>query len=147
MPTMNRLLPALALSMLMLLPCAPAQAQSAPAASASEAPFVIEHTYWLRPGRSAQFIALFKKTRLPALQAELKAGRLLSIRMSQPQLSGGKDQWNYRVTLAWKDRAAALQFASQEKPADGSSRAAMEEQLREELVVDRSDVLVIEQSL
>lgn len=120
-----------------------AHAQSASSALGDSA-FVVEHTYWLRPGRSEQFIALFKKTMLPKLQAEQKTGRLRSIRLAQPQLSSGKDQWNYRVTLVWKDRASALQFAADRRTSD-NQRTAMEEQLREELVIDRTDTLVIEQ--
>ncbi|MDO5609546.1 MAG: hypothetical protein Q4G62_01980 [Pseudomonadota bacterium] len=136
---MKRLLLCLAL----LLPLADrAHAQSA-TSRAGDSVFVVEHTYWLRPGRSEQFIALFKKTMLPKLQAEQKAGRLHAIRLAQPQLSSGKDQWNYRVTLVWKDRASALQFTSERKTSD-NTRIAMEEQLREELVVDRTDTLVIE---
>lgn len=137
---MKRLLLCLAL----LLPLAD-QAHAQPSTSrAGDSVFVVEHTYWLRPGRSEQFIALFKKTMLPKLQAEQKAGRLHAIRLAQPQLSSGKDQWNYRVTLVWKDRASALQFTSERKTSD-NTRIAMEEQLREELVVDRTDTLVIEQ--
>ncbi|MDO4709658.1 MAG: hypothetical protein Q4B94_07645 [Pseudomonadota bacterium] len=121
---------------------APAAAQQAE----SETPFVVEHTYWLKPGRHEQFIALFKKTRLPLLEAERQAGRLLSIRMAQPQLLQGREQWDFRLTLAWKDHASAQQFsASQRNPEPaGNSRRAMEEQLRDELVIERKDILLTE---
>ncbi|RMH93537.1 hypothetical protein EBB59_04655 [Lysobacter pythonis] len=136
---MKRLLPCLALALPALaIPATPF------AQTVAEIPFVVEQTYWIKPGRNGQFIALFKKTRLPTLQAELASGRLSSLRLTQPQLSANKDQWSFRVTQTWKNRASALEFAAREKPAD-SHRRAMEEQLREELVTDRSEVLVVEQ--
>ena len=117
-----------------------------PGLSLASTPFVVEQTYWLKHGRTDQFISLFKKTRLPALQAEAQAGRLLLIRMAQPQLMSDKDQWDFRITLAWKDRESALQFSARQ-PNHESQRRAMEEQLREELVLERNEVLVIEESL
>ncbi|MGY0503804.1 hypothetical protein [Luteimonas sp. e5] len=121
-----------------LLP-APARAD----AEAGSMPFVVEQTFWTRPGRAEQFIALYRKTRLPVLQAQKRAGHLLAIRLAQPQLAAGKDQWDFRVTLTWKDRDAALRFAAEEA---GAGRQAVEEHLREELVQERSEVLVLEYS-
>ncbi len=112
----------------------------------AEPPFLVEHTWWLKPGRSGQFISLFKKTRLPALQAELAAGRLLGIRMTQPQLHGNRDQWDFRLTLSWRDRASALHFVQTQKPTE-NQRQSMEEQLRDEMVLDHSEVLLLEESL
>lgn len=122
---------------------APATAQQA------QTPFVVEHTYWLKPGRHEQFIALFKKTRLPLLHAERQAGRLISIRMAQPQLVQGREQWDFRLTLTWKDHASAQQFnASQSNPELVSNhRRAMEEQLRDELVIEHNDTLLVETQL
>ena len=115
----------------------------------AQTPFVVEHTYWLKPGRHEQFIALFKKTRLPLLHAERQAGRLISIRMAQPQLVQGREQWDFRLTLTWKDHASAQQFtASQSSPEPASNhRRAMEEQLRDELIVERNDILLSEEML
>ncbi|PJK08850.1 hypothetical protein CO614_10235 [Lysobacteraceae bacterium NML120232] len=133
--------------MLTALLLAPLAASAA--AQQTAAPFVVEHTYWLKPGRTEQFISLFKKTRLPALEAERQAGRLLSIRMAQPQLSHGKEQWDFRLTLTWQDHASALQFSNRQHAPEPPSnhRRAMEEQLRDELVVERSDALIIEEAL
>ncbi|PJK07572.1 hypothetical protein CO610_07900 [Lysobacteraceae bacterium NML95-0200] len=119
------------------------------AAQQAETPFVVEQTYWLKPGRTEQFIALFKKTRLPLLEAERQAGRLLSIRIAQPQLLQGREQWDFRLTLTWKDHASAQQFsASQRNPEPaGTPRRAMEEQLRDELVIERNDTLLSEEML
>lgn len=123
---------------------------AAPAAAQQTAtPFVVEHSYWLKPGRSEQFIALFKKTRLPLLQAERQAGRLLSIRMAQPQLMHGHEQWDFRLTLTWKDHASAQQFSASQSRTEttGNHRRAMEEQLRDELVIERNDALLSEETL
>lgn len=119
------------------------------AASAQHArPFVMEHTYRVRPGKTAQFIALFKKNRLPVLQAEKARGRIQWIRMSQPRTSAGNEQWDFRVTVAWRDMQSAWDHEELARPANGSGRdgqrLSIEDSLSEELIVERTDVLVEE---
>lgn len=121
-------------------------AHATPRNDTPAAAFVVEETFWLKPGRREQFISLFRKTRLPALQRALDSGQLLSLRLAQPQLQSGKEQWDYRLTLAWKDQAAALAHQQHEQAGE-SLRENLEIQLREELVLDRSEVLLQEETL
>lgn len=145
---MSRLALSLAALLLLLPQPSTANGRSEPSAATgpAAASFQVEHTWWIKPGRSGQFIALFKKTRLPALQAEQAAGRLLGIRMSQPQLQGSREQWDFRLTLIWRDQASALAFSQTQRPAD-NHRQSMEAQLRDEMIADYNEVLVIEESL
>jgi hypothetical protein len=110
--------------------------------------FVMEHTFWIKPGKTSQFIALFRKNGLPALQEEKAKGRVLWIRMAQPRTSAGNDQWDFRVTVGWRDAQSAWNHADAERSANGKGRdgqrQAIEEALIEELIVERTDVLVQE---
>ena len=130
--------------MLMLAPLlAGAQQGSAPQGSA----FVMEHTFWIKPGRTSQFIALFKKNRLPGLLAEQAKGRILWIRMAQPRTSAGNDQWDFRITLGWRDAQTAWDLEDAARSVSNSrdgSRQTIEETLSEELIVERTDVPVQE---
>ncbi len=113
-------------------------------------PFVMEHTFWVRPGKTSQFIALFSKNKLPALQAEKAKGRILWIRMTQPRTSAGNEQWDFRVTVGWRDVQSAWDHDELTRSANGSGRDAqrlsIEDSLSEELIVERTDVLVQESS-
>ncbi len=119
------------------------------AASAQQGrPFVMEHTFWVKPGKTSQFIAMFKKNKLPALQAEVAKGRILWIRMTQPRTSAGNEQWDFRVTVGWRDVQSAWEHEEAARPANGNGRDAqrlsIEDTLSEELIVERTDVLVQE---
>lgn len=111
-------------------------------------PFVMEHTFWVRPGKTHQFIALFKKNKLPALQAEKAKGRILWIRTTQPRTSAGNEQWDFRVTVGWRDVQYAWDHDELARPANGTGRdgqrQSIEDTLSEELIVERTDVLVQE---
>ena len=107
----------------------------------------MEHTFWVRPGKTSQFIALFKKNKLPALQAEKAKGRILWIRMTQPRTSAGNEQWDFRVTVGWRDVQSAWDHEELARSANGNGRDArlsIEDTLSEELIVERTDVLVQE---
>lgn len=110
--------------------------------------FVMEHTYWIKPGKTSQFIALFRKNRLPGLQAERDKGRVLWFRMAQPRSSAGNDQWDFRVTVGWRDVQSAWEHADSSRAANGNGRQAprqaIEDALIDELIVERTDVLVQE---
>ncbi|MGH8062558.1 MAG: hypothetical protein ACREO7_11180, partial [Pseudoxanthomonas sp.] len=81
---------------LVLLPLG-AIAQQSPAAPT---PFVVEQTYWIKPGKELQFISLFEKNRVPLLQAKAKEGSVLWMRLSRPQFNAANEQWDLRVTVA-----------------------------------------------
>lgn len=131
------------LSLLMLLaPLVPMAASAG-----QDRTFVMEHTFWVRPGKTSQFIALFKKNKLPALQAEKAKGRILWIRMTQPRTSAGNEQWDFRVTVGWRDVQSAWDHEELARSANGNGRDArlsIEDTLSEELIVERTDVLVQE---
>ncbi|MEP6907838.1 MAG: hypothetical protein ABI858_07665 [Pseudoxanthomonas sp.] len=112
----------------------------------TRAPFVVEQTYWIKPGKALQFIALFEKNRVPLLNAKIKAGQLLWMRLSRPQFNAVNEQWDLRVTVAWRDADSALERISQARAplTKDAQRMALEQQIMEELIVERTDVPVQE---
>ena len=136
-----RFLTVLVLS-LALLPLG-AIAQQGPAA---RAPFVVEQTYWIKPGKESQFISMFEKNRVPLLQAKMKAGDVVWMRLARPQFNAVNEQWDLRVTVAWRDAGSAMEQVSRAKAqvARDTQRLAMEQQIMDELVVERTDVPVQE---
>lgn len=113
---------------------------------ATRAPFVVEQTYWIKPGKESQFISLFEKNRVPLLQAKVKEGSVLWMRLARPQFNAANEQWDLRVTVAWRDADSAMERISKAKaqPAKDTPRLAMEQQIMEELVVEHTDVPVQE---
>lgn len=113
-----------------------AVAQQDPAAPA---PFVVEQTYWIKPGKELQFITLFEKSRAPLLRANVKEGRALWVRFTRPRFNAAKDQWDLRITIAWRDADSAIEPVPQAK-----TQLTTEQQIIEELIVERTEVLVQE---
>ncbi len=122
----------------------------APATLATEPPpgFVVERSLWIKPGRSQQFIGLFKRTELARLDALVRDGSVLWYRTSRPLLGNGRDQWDYRITIAWRDAAAAASHPDFMSPTGaarkGESALSMEQTLLIELVNDYRDTWVQE---
>ena len=114
--------------------------------SAARVPFVVERTYWIRPGKELQFIAMFEKNRVPLLRAKMKEGEVLWMRLSRPQFNASNEQWDLRITIAWRDADSAIERVSlaSAQQAKDTQRLAMEEQIMGELVVDRTDIPVQE---
>lgn len=107
--------------------------------SGARAPFVVEQTYWIKPGKELQFIGLFEKSRAPLLRAKIKEGRILWVRLSRPHFNAINEQWDLRVTVAWRDADSAMERIPQAK-----AQLAMEQQIMEELIVEHTDVPVQE---
>jgi hypothetical protein len=130
--------------LLMLAPfIAAAQQGSTPLGNA----FVMEHTFWIKPGKTSQFIALFKKNRLPGLLAEQAKGRIVWIRMTQPRTSSGNAQWDFRVTIGWRDSQTAWDMEDAARAVSNNRdgpRQTIEEALSEELIIERTDIPVKE---
>ena len=127
-------------------------AASAQRNAAVDAPFVLEHSYWLQRGESERFVALFKKNKLPLLKRELAEGRILWIRISRPRLSSNAaSQPDVRLTIAWRNSVVAWddvdpsRFVRSMFPNEMQWRA--EEAERESLVISRADVPIQEQSI
>ena len=116
-----------------------AVAQQEPVAPA---PFVVEQTYWIKPGKELQFLGLFEKTQVPLLHAKLKDGRALWVRLSKPAFNAANDQWDLRVTVAWRDPGSAMGQMPQAK-----TQLTVEQQIMEELIVEHTDVPVQQWSL
>ena len=114
-------------------------AQQAPAA---HPPFVVEQTYWIKPGKELQFIGLFEKNRVPLLRAKIKDGRMLWVRFSRPAFNATNEQWDLRVTVAWRDAESAMEPITQTK-----TQLTTEQQIIEELIVQRTDVPIQEWSV
>ena len=110
--------------------------------SGARAPFVVEQTYWIKPGKELQFLGLFEKTQAPLLRARIKEGRVLWVRLSRPNFNATNEQWDLRVTVAWRDADSAMGRISQAK-----APLALEQQLMEELIVEHTDVPVQEWSV
>ena len=117
--------------------------------AAANAPFVVEQTYWIKPGKELQFLELFEKNRVPLLRARVKEGHILWMRLSRPPFNANNLQWDLRLTVAWRDANVALQRASLAKAqmAKDAQRLSMEQQIMEELIVERTEVPVQEWSV
>jgi hypothetical protein len=144
-----RFIPALVIPALMLALVLMPSAAIAQQDPATRAPFVVEQTYWIKPGKELQFISLFEKNQVPLLQARIKQGSALWMRLSRPQFNAVNDQWDLRVSVAWRDADNALEQVSRAKsqPGRDTQRLALEQQMMEELIVERTDVPVQEWSV
>jgi hypothetical protein len=72
-----------------------------------------------RPGVALRH--LFRKNHWPVLRAQLESGRLLAVTASRPRYHAAEEgRWDYRVTIVFKDVAAAF---------DGSEEEALKRQL------------------
>lgn len=107
--------------------------------TAARAPFVVEQTYWIKPGKELQFIGLFEKNRAPLLRAKIKEGRILWVRLSKPRFNAANEQWDLRVIIGWRDADSAIEPVAQTK-----AQLTTEQQIIEELIVERTDVPVQE---
>ncbi len=110
--------------------------------SAARAPFVVEQTYWIKPGKELRFIGLFERNRLPLLRTKINEGRVLWVRLSRPHFNAINEQWDLRVTVAWRDADSAMEPISQAK-----AQLTTEQQIMEELIVEHTDVPVQEWNL
>ena len=107
--------------------------------SPARSPFVVEQTYWIKSGKELQFIGLFEKNRAPLLRAKIKDGRVLWARLSRPRFNAANEQWDLRVTIAWRDADSAIEPIAQAK-----TQLTTEQQIIEELIVARTDIPIQE---
>ena len=121
-----------------------AAAQQKPVADG--APFVVEQTYWIKPGKELQFIELFEKNRVPLLRARVKEGHILWMRLSKPQFNAVNEQWDLRLTVAWRSADNAMDRIALAKTqmAKDTQRMSMEQQIMDELILARTEVPVQE---
>ncbi len=117
---------------------APVYAQTA---TSTQDPFVVERTMWVQPRRMVQFMTLFDRVERPKLEALRKDGRVLWYRIAQPLMASENDEWDLRVTIAWRDpETAAQKFDARAV----KGRVDTESALLEELIVDQRETWVRE---
>ena len=127
-----------ALGLTTLVPPAAFAQRNAPV----DAPFVLEHSYWLQVGETEHFVTLFNKNKLPLLKRELAEGRILWMRISRPRLrSNAASQPDLRLTIAWRNSVVAWDDADPSRFVPSlfkdQKRWRAEEAERERLVVSR----------
>ena len=143
--------------MKLLVVCAVVLALVSPTAASTQrnaavdAPFILEHSYWLQRGEAGRFVTLFNKNKLPLLQRELAEGRILWMRLARPRLSShASSQPDVRLTIAWRNSVVAWddvdpsRFVKTMFPDE--KRWRTEEAEREKLVISRADVPIQEQT-
>jgi hypothetical protein len=82
---------------------------------ASDKPFVAEYYYTARWGHADEFIQLFKKNHWPVLKKQIETGRILKVTAVKPRYHATEDgRWDYRVTIVFKDVAAAHDASTEE---------------------------------
>ena len=120
----------------------------APQARANEEPFVADYYYKAKWGYADEFIRLFKKNHFPILKKQIETGRILSVTAARPRYHATEEgRWDYRVTIVFKNMAAASDQASEEPiikqlyPDQETFRR--EEQRRFEILIAHWDVPVL----
>src|SRR5713226_1873308 len=89
----------------------PTQGQSK---SGDEA-FVADYYYKAKWGYADEFIRLFKKNHYPVLKKQIETGRILQVTAVKPRYHATEDgRWDYRVTIVFKNVAAAHDPSSEE---------------------------------
>lgn len=138
----KRWLPALVLGLVAVHAEVHAQAApGTPVATAREA-FVVERTVWIRPGRTAQYMALFDRVERPRLDALRQEGKVLWYRIAQPMLAARNDDWDLRATVAWRSPADAdneLRLRTEIGRGRGANGPGTEKGLLDELVEDQQE--------
>jgi hypothetical protein len=109
--------------------------------------FVVESYYRAKWGQAEEFLRLYKKNHLPILKKLKDEGRILRIEAMTPRYHATEEgRWDYRVTLTFRDSAAAHDPAHDEAvkrqlyPDQDALRK--EEQRRFEILISHWDVVV-----
>ena len=113
-----------------------------------EEPFVADYYYKAKWGYADEFIALFKKNHYPVLKKQIETGRILSVTCVKPRYHATEDgRWDYRVTIVFKNMAAALDQASEEpiikKLFPDQETYKREEQRRFEILLGHWDTPIV----
>src|SRR6266436_7085710 len=77
--------------------------------------FAADYYYKAKWGYADEFIRLFEKNHYPLLKKQMETGRILSVTAVKPRYHATEDgRWDYRVTIVFKNMAAASDQASEE---------------------------------
>lgn len=110
-----RLTTLLVLALVVCLSLESAGEAQTPRAKAGDEPFVADYYYKAKWGYADEFIRLFKKNHFPVLKKQMETGRILSVTAVKPRYHATEDgRWDYRVTIVFKNMAAASDQASEE---------------------------------
>lgn len=71
--------------------------------TASEPGPVVESFYKLAPGKSEEWLEIYRTHHLPVLRELQREGRIVSITIYRPVLHQGGPPWDYKVILVWRD--------------------------------------------
>ena len=83
------------------------RAQAPASQSASQAERTVWYFYRVKWGFQDEFVGLFRKNHYPVLQAQVKSGRMTSVRTFVPTYHGdGRADWTFAVAITFKDSAA-----------------------------------------
>lgn len=94
--------------------CAGARSAAAQAPPA-DGPFTVDYYYTARWGYADEFLRLFKKNHYPVLRKQVETGRLLSVSAVRARYHATEEgRWDYRVTLVFRNVAAAHDNAAEE---------------------------------
>lgn len=108
-----------ALACLILVPAFSQQAvgwSSPQQARPRDEPYVVDYYYKARWGYADEFIRLFKKNHFPVLKKQIETGRILTVTAVRPRYHATEDcRWDYRVTIAFKNLAAAHDPSAEEE--------------------------------
>lgn len=74
----------------------------APAATASLPP-VVESHYKIAPGKTDEWLSLYRAHHLPILQEMQREGRISDITIYKPFLHQGGPPWDFKVILRFRD--------------------------------------------
>jgi hypothetical protein len=123
-----------------------------PTAPKADRPYVVEYYYKAKWGYADEFIRLFKKNHYPLLNKQVESGRILKVSAVKPRFHASEDgRWDYRVTLVFKNVAAANESSGEEAlkrqlfPDQDSFQR--EEQRRIEILLAHWDVPIADVSL
>ena len=83
------------------------QAPAAQAAGRAERAAV--YFYRVKWGFQEEFVDLFQKNHYPVLKAQIKTGRILTVRTFVPAFHGdGRADWTFAVSITFRDTAAMM---------------------------------------
>jgi hypothetical protein len=92
------------------------RAQAPAAQSGSRAERTAWYFYRVKWGYQEEFVSLFRKNHLPVLQAQVKSGRMTSVRTFVPTYHGdGRADWTFAVAITFKDTAAMMGPSGEEE--------------------------------
>lgn len=105
----------LLLALIFCLPVDVSSGAQTPKANASDEAFVADYYYKAKWGYADEFIRLFKKNHFPVLKKQMETGRIISVTAARPRYHATEDgRWDYRVTIVFKNMAAASDQSSEE---------------------------------